>query len=250
MVGFARVVETRSFTEAARQLGIAKSVMSARVSSLERSLGVRLLQRSTRKLSVTPEGARFYERCASVVHALDDANGAIEDAGDEPAGMLRVSAPVTFHDAVLAQAVLAFLRMHPRLRIDVTVSNERVNLVEERVDLAIRLTPRLAEASLVARKLTTAPKVVCAAPSYVKARGAPASVVEWTSLRTRAFASARSRSRPSGPSHRRTRRRTRGSRDRSCPIRSRRFGSPRSRGSASGCSRVIRSRAIWMKGGS
>jgi DNA-binding transcriptional LysR family regulator len=178
MVCFARVADAQSFTEAARQLGLAKSVVSARITGLEKKVGVRLLQRSTRKVSLTPEGERMYERCRAVVAALNEANGSLDTDYGEPHGVLRVSAPETFNDAVLACAAIEFVKRHPAVQIEITASNERVNLVGERVDLAIRLAPRVLGASLVARRIGMTTKIVCASPSYVAEYGAPLSVAD------------------------------------------------------------------------
>src|SRR4051794_22578062 len=109
MAMFARVVEAKSFTAAASALGISKSVVSKRVAALEESLGARLLQRTTRRLSLTPEGARLFERCLEIVRAADDAPDLVGEKSDEPRGLLRVSCPTTLSDVYLADVVAAFV---------------------------------------------------------------------------------------------------------------------------------------------
>lgn len=178
MATFVHVVESKSFTAAAKYLNVSKSVVSGRVSGLEQRLGVRLLQRTTRNLSLTAEGAHIYEQCARVMRAAEEAAASFEGAGGTPAGTLRVSMPATLHDTILTRSIVAFVRRYPRTRVELCVSNDLVNLVAQRVDVAIRVAPKLQGASLVARRLASAPKVVCASPSYLEARGTPVTVDE------------------------------------------------------------------------
>src|SRR5690349_19020904 len=116
MLAFARVVEEKSFTKAATKLGVAKSVVSARVSGLERSLGTRLLHRTTRKLSLTAEGSDLYERCARVVAAAEEAAAAVSGVGNEPHGLLRLNAPIVFAEEYLAAPLTEYLERYPAVR--------------------------------------------------------------------------------------------------------------------------------------
>ena len=173
MVFFARVVEARSFTAAAALLGVAKSVVSARVARLEARLGVRLLHRTTRKLSLTPDGLAFYERCAPMIAAADDTAAAADGAGSEPRGLLRVNAPVMLAQLYLTEPIAAFLSRYPEVRLDLTMEDRLVDLVAEGIDVAIRVSAGLSSSSLLARKLADDRVVVSASPGYLARRGLP-----------------------------------------------------------------------------
>jgi DNA-binding transcriptional LysR family regulator len=173
MVFFARVVEARSFTGAAARLGVSKSVVSARVAGLEAQLKVRLLHRTTRKLALTPDGLALYERCARVLVAADEAAAAAAGTGDAPRGVLRVDAPSVFAQDYLAAPMATYLARFPDVRLALTTSDRRIDLVEEGVDLAIRIVPALREGGLVARKLASDRTVICASPTYLARRGTP-----------------------------------------------------------------------------
>ncbi len=172
MAVFARVVEARSFTDAAKRLGLAKSAVSARVARLEESVGVRLLHRTTRKLSLTEEGLAFYERCARLLAAADEAASVAEEAGGAPSGTLRVTAPLAFSQLHLAPALADFLAANPRVTVDLGAEDRLVDLVADGFDLAIRIG-RIKESTLVARKLAGDRLVVCGAPAYLARRGVP-----------------------------------------------------------------------------
>jgi DNA-binding transcriptional LysR family regulator len=168
---FVRVVEAMSFTGAAARLGVSKSVVSARVSALEETLGTRLLQRTTRKLALTPEGLALYEHGARMVAAADAATAA--GGSDEPRGPLRVDAPIAFAQEYLAAPIATFLERHPQVQVELTVSDRFIDLVGEGVDVAIRIAPRLTGTGLVARKLASDRTVLVAAPAYLARRGTP-----------------------------------------------------------------------------
>jgi DNA-binding transcriptional LysR family regulator len=168
---FVRVVEAKSFTGAAARLGVSKSVVSARVSALEDALGTRLLQRTTRKLALTPEGLALHEHAARMVAAADDAAAA--GAADRPRGLLRVDAPVAFAQDYLAPPIAAYLERYPDVRVEITMSDRFIDLVSEGVDVTIRIASRLAGTGLVARKLTADRTVLVAAPAYLARRGTP-----------------------------------------------------------------------------
>jgi DNA-binding transcriptional LysR family regulator len=172
MAVFARVVEARSFTDAAKRLGLAKSAVSARVGRLEESVGVRLLHRTTRKLSLTEDGLAFYERCARLLAAADEAAAVVEESGGAPSGTLRVTAPLAFSQLHLAAAAADFLTRNPRVTLDLNAEDRLVDLVAEGFDLAVRIG-RIKESTLIARKLADDRLVVCGAPAYLARRGVP-----------------------------------------------------------------------------
>lgn len=169
---FARVVHLRSFSAAAREAGIAKSAVSRRVASLEDTLGVRLLRRSTRSLSVTEEGLRVFEQCAKIVAAA----GAAEEAAGLEAGVargvLRVSAPVVLAEMHVGHAVGRFLRDHPEVEVQMSTDNRLIDLVEDGFDVVVRVG-RLADSSYYARKLATDRLIVCGSPEYLERFGTP-----------------------------------------------------------------------------
>ena len=173
MVCFVRVVEARSFTAAAGRLGVSKSVVSARVSALEEQLGVRLLERTTRKLALTPDGLALYEHGARMVAAADEAAAAVAGTGDRPHGLLRVNAPIVFAQEYLAPPMAAYLERFPEVRIALTMSDRFIDLVDEGIDVTIRIASRLEGAGLAARKLAADQTVLVAAPSYLARRGTP-----------------------------------------------------------------------------
>ena len=172
MALFARVVQTRSFSAAARDLGLVKSAVSKRVSLLEERLGVRLLTRTTRKLALTEDGARYYEHCAALLSAADAAEEAVAGASVEPRGRLLVNAPVSFSQLFLADALAGFLQKQPDIEVELTADDRIVDVVEGGFDLVVRIT-RLEDSSLVARRLSADRLVVCAAPSYLDRQGRP-----------------------------------------------------------------------------
>ena len=179
MIVFAKVVEANSFSEAARRLGQSKSAISKQVAGLEDRLGARLLNRTTRRLSVTEVGAALYERCARIAAEVEAAEQVVTHLHAAPRGTLRVNAPMSFGHLHLAPAIPAFLDRYPEVAIDLTLNDRFVDLVDEGFDLAIRVA-RLNDSSLVARKLAPERVVVCAAPSYVARRGAPQAPADLT----------------------------------------------------------------------
>jgi DNA-binding transcriptional LysR family regulator len=172
IAAFARVVDTGSFWAAARRLNISKSAVSARVQRLEDRLGIRLLNRNTRRLSLTEAGAAYYRHCARILVEAEAAEQAANALQREPRGTLRVSAPDSFGSMHIAPAVPAFLKRYPELAIDINLSPAYVDLVDERLDLAIRIGV-LEDSALVVRKLAPSRQVLCAAPAYLKERPAP-----------------------------------------------------------------------------
>jgi len=170
---FARVVEARSFTGAASLLGLSKSVVSARISALEERLGVRLLHRTTRRISLTEDGARLYEKCAALVAAADEASGALESTSAEPAGVVRVTVPVGIGILQFPVLLREIHERYPRLVIDLSLSEHRIDIVAEGFDVAIRVADHLEDSALVARRIGSVRMVICASPAYVARRGLP-----------------------------------------------------------------------------
>jgi DNA-binding transcriptional LysR family regulator len=169
---FVRVAETGSFSRAARELGHAQPSVSRTIRALEDRLGVKLLLRTTRKVTLTEAGTALLERARSVLSELEDAENAARGA-DGLSGVLRVATPVTFGAREIAPRLGPFLDAHPALRIELMMSDRRVDLLDEGVDLAIRLGP-LGDSSFVSRRLASAPRYLVASPTYVERRGAPA----------------------------------------------------------------------------
>lgn len=173
MATFAAVVEAKSFTEAARVMGVSKSVVSGRVSKLEGQLGVRLILRTTRRFALTADGVRLYEKCARVVTAADEAAQTVADVSDTPRGVLRVHAPLAFAQARLAKPLAELRREHPGLRLDLRLDDRTPDLAKEGLDVAILIAPHLSETWLTAKKLASDRLVPCAAPGYLRRRGIP-----------------------------------------------------------------------------
>lgn len=169
---FVKVVDTGGFTRAARDLSLPKSTVSRQISALEGRLGVRLLERTTRSLRPTEAGRAFYERCARIVADVAEAEDAIMQTQHEPQGRLRVSAPVSLGVRTLGPMVGRWLAAHPKVHVDVSLSDRRVDLIEEGFDLAIRVGV-LADSSMIARRLAPAPMVLAASPAYLAAHGTP-----------------------------------------------------------------------------
>lgn len=172
IAAFARVVDSGSFSAAAHRLGVSKSAVSAHVQRLERRLGIRLLNRTTRRLSVTEAGAAYYRHCARILAEAEAAEQEASALQREPRGTLRISAPVSFGWMHVAPAVPGFLQRYPDLAVDIALSPAHVDLVDEGLDLAIRIGV-LEDSPLVVRKLAPSRLVFCAAPAYLEKRGIP-----------------------------------------------------------------------------
>lgn len=172
MTVFAHVVEAGSFSGAARRLRTSKSSVSAQVQRLERQLGVRLLDRSTRRVSATEAGAAFYRHCARIVAEAEAAANLASSYHAAPRGTLRVTAPDTLGWMHVASAVPDFLARYPDVSLDLSLSDAHVDLIREHFDLAIRIG-RIAQSSLIVRRLGTSRLVICAAPAYLARRAAP-----------------------------------------------------------------------------
>ena len=172
MVIFARVVEAKSFSEAARRLSQSKSTVSKAITQLERSVGARLLNRTTRAMSVTEAGAVFYEHCARIVEELEQAKLAVGRFQSETRGLLRISASVAFGTLNIAPALPEFLALYPGVRIDMAIGDRIVDLADEGFDVAVRISKEPAP-NLVARKLAAVNRKICATPGYFERHGVP-----------------------------------------------------------------------------
>jgi len=167
---FTRVVQTGSFTGAAKLLGMPKSSVSRKVSELEDRVGARLLQRTTRKLGLTDAGRIYFARSARIVAEIEETEQAVGQTQAEPRGLLRVTAPLSF--TVLGPIVADYLRRYPEVQVDLVCTDRRVDLVEEGFDMAVRAGP-LDDSSLVARRIGEGKRVLVASPAYLKRHGTP-----------------------------------------------------------------------------
>lgn len=174
IAAFLAVIDKGSFAEASRSLNRDASVLSRRVSALERRLGVRLIERTTRSIVLTDVGARYAERMRAAIAAMREAELEAADAAHQPGGTLRIALPGAFGRLWVAPRLPEFLAAHPRVRLDATYSDRFVDLVAEEFDLALRIGA-LPDSRLIARKLADHRRLVCAAPSYLERRGEPSS---------------------------------------------------------------------------
>lgn len=176
---FVAVADAGSFTAAARRLGMPKSSVSRGIARLESELGAQLLHRTTRRLSLSTAGAAFHERVAPHVRALGEASAAIPERDERPSGELRVTAPNDLGASVLGEVVAAFVERHPQVSVDLRLTNRHVDLVGEGFDFAIRaVTRRMADSSLVARRLSAIALQLYASPSHVARKGMPRGIDE------------------------------------------------------------------------
>lgn len=175
---FVRVVEHGAFVRAADDLAISRASVTTAVSQLERQLGVRLLNRTTRRLSLTEEGRAYYHDCVRILGQIDESQEHIADAQRSPSGRLRLSIAQSFEAMSFFPLLNEFMRLHPGLSVEVIVTDRAVNLVEEGIDCAMRGTEIPADALLVARKVMKSRWLTCASPSYLAKHGTPGSVNE------------------------------------------------------------------------
>jgi DNA-binding transcriptional LysR family regulator len=174
---FVHVVEAGGFTAAARALGREKSAVSRSVARLEEDLGVRLLQRTTRKLSLTEAGQAFFDRVRGAVAGVDEAASTVRELGTEPRGVVRLSAPSDAHTFGLAQTIARFVEKYPTIHVELTLTNRTVDLVAEGFDLAIR-AGKLGDSTLIVRRMGSSTMHLFASPAYVKKQGAPETLAE------------------------------------------------------------------------
>jgi len=171
MLSFVKVVDTGGFSSAARQLNRATSVVTTHVKSLEERLGVRLLNRTTRRVSVTEAGRAFYERCVQILSELEDAEEAVQTLQTRPRGVLRVNTSPGI-PALLAPSIAEYSKLYPEVTIRLTATSRMLDLIEQGVDLAIWYAPE-PEPSLIIRRLAQYRMAVCAAPDYFAKHGRP-----------------------------------------------------------------------------
>ena len=174
---FVAVVENGGFSAAARTLGISKSAVSKRINQLEAHLGVRLLHRTTRKLSLTEAGERYFEHAAQALTAAGQAEDAVTELQGEPQGQLRINAPMSFGRLHVAPLIPKFLKGCPKLQIDLVMDDRKVDLVAGGFDVAIR-AGNLPASTLIARKLAPVRQVLCASPDYIDRYGRPGTPTE------------------------------------------------------------------------
>lgn len=169
---FVQVFDAGGFSAAARKHGRSKALLSKYVTDLEDYLGVRLMNRTTRKLSLTEAGEAYYREVSQILSQLDDLDATISEQTAAPRGILRVSAPRNFGERTLVDPLCEFVRQHPDVTLDLRLEDRMVDLVEEGIDLALRIS-RMADSSLITRKIAETSVKVCAAPTVIKAHGVP-----------------------------------------------------------------------------
>lgn len=172
MVVFAQVVEQGNLTAAAKHIGLSRAVVSYHIKKLETQLGVKLLNRSTRSIALTVAGAEYYQSCRIITEQAEMANLQIENLKNEPEGLLKITCPVNAGLQMVVPALNEFRRLYPKIELDVMLTDEVVNIIQEGVDLAIRGAP-LPDSGLQASKLSTLQTCLCGSPDYFKRRGRP-----------------------------------------------------------------------------
>lgn len=173
MATFVAVVRCGHFAAAAKSLGLPRSTVSQRVARLEASLGVRLLERTTRALCPTQAGAAYYERCARILSEVEEANAAVRDLDASPRGVLRVATTHLLGQSILAAVAAAFSRRYPEVEIEIVAVDRKVSLVEEGFDIAVVIASPAPDSTMISRLLSGGETWCCAAPAYLGARGEP-----------------------------------------------------------------------------
>ena len=192
MMSFVAVVDAGNFVGAADASGLSKAALSRHVAMLEQRLGVRLLNRTTRRLSLTDDGQRFHTRAKELLATLDEIESEASSTTTEVAGVLRINAPLTFGILHLAPLWGRFAERHPKVALDISLNDRVTDLVEEGYDLAVRITD-MPNSQLVSRKLASTRIVACASPAYLAAHGHPAHPRELAGHRVIAYSYASSR---------------------------------------------------------
>lgn len=178
---FVQVVDSGGFAAAARRLGVTASAVGKAVATMEDRLGVRLLNRDTRAVSLTDEGREYHRACVAAVRELDAARSVLDERRGVPSGLLRVGLPLTLGRRRVLPVLLAVAREFPELRLEISFNDRRVDPVEEGLDLLVRLGSTGDAAGLIARRLHAQRSVLCAAPTYLDARGRPEAVADLAS---------------------------------------------------------------------
>lgn len=169
---FVSVVDEGSQIAAAERLSLSRPVVSRYLAELEEWMGARLMHRTTRRLSLTAAGEALLPHCRQVLAQINDMKAAISTADDQPRGLLRITVSTSFGQSHLAAAIAEYVRRYPAVQVDMLLVDHAVNLVEERIDLAVRISKEL-DPNLIARRLSVCRSVICAAPSYLKEKGTP-----------------------------------------------------------------------------
>jgi DNA-binding transcriptional LysR family regulator len=169
---FTAVADAESFSDAAKRLKVSKSAISKHITGLEQDLGVKLLNRTTRRVSLTVAGENYVRRAERVLAELDEADQVVRQDAAAPSGKLRIAAPMTFGIMHLGEFVAGFLKKYPAITVDLNLNDRFVDIVDEHVDLAIRIG-KLKDSSLQARTLAPSRLIMCASPKYLKANGMP-----------------------------------------------------------------------------
>lgn len=173
MAIFVRVVDSGSFTGAAKYLGLPKSTISRKITQLEERLGVRLIQRTTRSLNLTDTGSTYYNQCSRILSEIEEANLAVTEMQTTPTGTLRLTAPVLFGSTVLASLVAEFIELHPMLNVELLLSDQQLDIIQDGIDIAFRVG-QLEDSSLIGRYLGDVRGILCASPSYLEKNSTPA----------------------------------------------------------------------------
>lgn len=169
---FTKVVTHGNFSEAARDLRLSRSAVSKYIIELEAELGVQLLNRTTRSASPTEHGRTYFERCVAILADIEEADRAVAQLQERPRGMLHVNAPMSFGTRHLGVAMAEFMERYPELQVQLTLSDQQLDAVQEGFDITIRIAD-LPDSSLIARKIVPARRLLCASPAYLKRRGTP-----------------------------------------------------------------------------
>lgn len=172
MAIFVRVVESGSFTGAAKALGLPKSTVSRKITQLEERLGVRLIQRTTRSLSLTDTGSAYHSHCSRILGDIEEANIAVTQMQSTPTGTLRITAPVLFGSTVLSGLIAEYMELHPQVNIDLVLSDQVIDLVQDGIDVAFRVG-HLEDSSLIGRYLGDVKAILCASSDYIARHGKP-----------------------------------------------------------------------------
>lgn len=175
MRAFVSVVESGGFSQSARRLGVSKALISKQINQLEQSLGVRLLHRTTRLVSPTSSGQAYFEQCRPILNELDELDAFLQTSSESLKGEIRIAAPITYAEIHLIPILSLYASQNPEVRVKLDLTDRFVNLVEERIDLAIRIGD-LEESSLVSRRIGEIRMMLCAAPDYLQQYGTPETV--------------------------------------------------------------------------
>lgn len=181
MRSFRRVVELQSFNKAADELGQSNASISKQIRQLEERLGTVLILRTTRRMSLSETGRGYFSECCRLLDELDNLERETSGEAGEINGRLRINAPLSFGLAVLAPMLARFMRLHPQLKVDMTLDDHVLDVVSEGFDVSIRVRATLTDSSLIAKRLGEVEQIICASPEYLSANGTPATVGDLTS---------------------------------------------------------------------